>query len=290
MRIGVSSYCYSRLIGKDGFTLFDVIRHARQAGFDEIEFSDFEAPEGIRLVDYALKLREACDAAGLPVVNYAVSADFVDGSGGDPAKETERVKRHVDVAQALGARLMRHDASWGPKDRTSYRTYRDVISKVAKNINKVADYAEAKGIRTMCENHGYLLQDSNRMEELANAVGHPNFGLLVDIGNFMCADEACLSALPTVMPYAFHVHVKDFLWKDGSKERPDDSWFPTRLGHHLRGTVLGHGAVPVAQCLRFILGTGYDGSITLEFEGPESPIAAIERGCAFLRKHTGAGA
>jgi sugar phosphate isomerase/epimerase len=284
MKIGVSSYCYSSLIGKDGFTLFDAIRHAGEAGFDEIEFTDFEAPEGDSMIGYAQKLREACEASNLQVVNFAVGSDFIDGSGGDPAKETARVKGLVDVAHALGARFMRHDTSWNPKDRVACRTYRDVIRKIVPYIREVADYAEAKGIRTMSENHGYLMQDSCRMEELVIAVGHPNYGLLVDIGNFMCADEASLDALPTAMPYAFHVHAKDFLWKDGAQERPDDSWFPTRQGHHLRGTVLGHGVVSVAQCLRFVKASGYGGTVSLEFEGLESPINAIERGLAFLRK------
>ena len=287
VKIAVSSYCYRNLLGKDGFTLFDVVRHARQAGFDEIEFSEFAPPEGDTLTDYAEELRDACDAAGLPVVNYAVGADFIDGSGGDPAKEAARVKGHVDVAKALGARLFRHDICHGRKCPAACHTYRDVIKKAAAHVRDVAGYAEAMGIRTMSENHGYLMQDSHRMEELVAAVGHPNFGLLVDFANFMCADEASLAALPTVMPYAFHVHAKDFLWKDGAQERPDESWLLTRQGHYLRGTVLGHGDVPVGQCLRFIRDAGYGGAVTLEFEGLESPICAIELGLAHLRRHLG---
>jgi sugar phosphate isomerase/epimerase len=134
----------------------------------------------------------------------------------------------------------------------------------------------------MTENHGYFLQDSYRVEELVREVNHPNYGLLVDMGNFMCADETSLKALARVMPYAFHVHAKDFLLKSGTEPAPDDSWFPTRGGNHLRGTILGHGAVSVAQCINYIQGTGYNGAFSLEFEGPEEPLEAIRRGYAFL--------
>jgi sugar phosphate isomerase/epimerase len=99
---------------------------------------------------------------------------------------------------------------------------------------------------------GYAAIEFTGLVPPQGAVDHHNYGLLVDIGNFMCADESSLSALPAVMPYAFHVHAKDFLWKSGAEGRPDDSWFPTRGGNYLRGTILGHGVIPLAQCLAFI--------------------------------------
>lgn len=53
----------------------------------------------------------------------------------------------------------------------------------------MTEYAEQKGVKTCIENHGFFAQDAERVEKLINAVGHPNFGALVDIGNFACADE-----------------------------------------------------------------------------------------------------
>ena len=38
-------------------------------------------------------------------------------------------------------------------------------------------------------------------------------GALVDIGNFMCADEDPWKSVAKMMPYAYHVHVKDFFLK-----------------------------------------------------------------------------
>ncbi|MDR3145082.1 MAG: sugar phosphate isomerase/epimerase [Treponema sp.] len=282
MKIGVSSYCFERLLRGGSYTLFDAIAYAKKTGFDAIEFTEFQRPAGLSLEDLAGKIRDACDAAGLVIANYAVSADFLYGSGGDIKRETARVKESVDIAKILGVPGMRHDSGWGFKDRTLGRNYRDAIRIMAPAIREVCDYAAAAGIRTMCENHGSFMQDSTRMEDLVLAVDHPNFGLLVDIGNFMCADEPSLQALPTVMPYAFHVHAKDFLWKPGREPKPDNSWFPTRAGNHLRGTILGHGEVAAAQCIEYIKKSGYDGTISLEFEGPEEPLDAIRRGYEFI--------
>jgi sugar phosphate isomerase/epimerase len=286
MKIGVSAYSYSKLIKRGAFTLFDAISHAKETGYDAIEFTTLTPPEGKSARDLAGELGDACGKAGLGVSCYAVSADFLNGlNGGDPGAEAERIKGEVDIARVLGAPMLRHDASWGIKETApaGCRTYRDAIRLIAPAIREVAEYAARSGIRTMTENHGQFLQESRRVEELVLAVDHPNYGLLVDIGNFLCADEPGLAALPTVMPYAFHVHAKDFLWKSGAQGRPDDSWFPTRAGNYLRGTVLGHGVVSVAQCLAFIKNSAYRGNISLEFEGAEEPLDAIRRGFEFLK-------
>ena len=286
MKIGVSGYNFDRLIKGGNYTLFDAIKYAASVGYDAIEFIDLKPPEGVSQLEYAAQLRKACGEAGLSVACYAVFADFVYNSGGDAEKEAERVERCVDVAKALGAPCMRHDATWGFKDSGRGRNYMDAIRLVAPAIRRVSEYAVRQGVRTMCENHGYFLQDSERMERLVLEVDHPNFGLLVDMGNFLCADEDNTTALQRVMPYAFHVHAKDFLVKPGMEPKPDESWFPTRAGNHLRGTIVGHGGARMAQCMAYLKKVGYDGTVSLEFEGLEDPLEAVRLGHAFLRAHS----
>ena len=53
----------------------------------------------------------------------------------------------------------------------------------------------------------------------------------------------------------------------------------------LRGTALGHGVVPVDQCIRILKNAGYEGWLSLEFEGMEDCITAIEVGYRYLRKY-----
>lgn len=282
MRIGVSSYCFQRLLEGSEFSLFDAIKEAKKAGFDAMEFTEFAAPAGKTQAGFAAELHAACESEGLSVPCYAVGADFLNGSGGDMAAETARLKAQLDVAAALGAAGMRHDITWKPPKGMSYQ---DAIARVAPAVRELSEYAAQANIRTMSENHGYFMQDSVRMAALVLAVSHPNYGLLVDMGNFLCADETSAAALSTVLAYAFHIHAKDFLWKSGAEPRPDGSWFPTRAGNWLRGTVLGHGVVSVAQCLKLVKNSGYEGTVSLEFEGPEEPLFAICRGVEFLKKH-----
>lgn len=284
MKLGVSSYSYSQLYS-DSFTVFDAIGHAKSAGLDIIDFSGIPSVEGKSQLESAAVIRDACAKAGLAIANYAVGADFLGGSNGDLAAEIARVKGEVDIASALGASVMRHDATYGwPAGKKAPRGFDDALPRLTQGCREVTKYAATLGIKTTVENHGYFCQDSERVEKLINAVGDENFGVLLDIGNFMCVDEDPCIAVGRLAPYIFHVHAKDFLFKSGMTKTPGDGWFGTRGGNYLRGTIIGHGVVPVDQCIELIKRSGYDGAVIIEFEGMEKPLQAIELGAKYLRK------
>ncbi len=276
MKISVSSYSYSAL-GTDDFCRMHL---AKEMGFDGIEFAEINPPEGVAKIDHAKALKALSDELSLPITNYAIGADFINK---DCDSEIERLKGEIDIAEILGVKVMRHDATGGPEEeRFSLDGFEKYLPTLAKGCRAVTEYAATKGIRTSVENHGYYCQQSDRVEALMKAVDHENFGWLVDIGNFMCADENPLAAVKVGVNYIAYAHVKDFYYKDKSEARPD-GYFRTRADNHLCGSVLGDGVVPVKECLELIKGVGYDGWVTLEYEGQESPLTGVPKGYEFLK-------
>lgn len=285
MKIGVSSYSYHRYVSSGKMKQIEVIAAAKEAGFDVIEFSTISVPEGKTLPEFAKELRAEADRVGIPIANYTIGADFVRGSNGDLDAEIERLKKEVDIAEILGAPGMRHDITNSiPNEAKGFRTYEAALPHIVKGVRAVTEYAASKGIRTMTENHGFISQDSIRIEKLVTAVDHPNFGVLVDLGNFCCADEDPAIAAGRVAPLAFHAHAKDFHIKSGNGVPPGEGWFMTRAGNYLRGAIIGHGNVPLLQSIRALKRVGYDGVLSVEFEGMEDPAVGIRIGQANLRK------
>jgi len=288
MKIGVSSYSFSRLVRSGDMEQIGVIAKAKEIGFDVIEFSAISVPEGKTLPDYAGELRKEADEVGIEIANYTIGADFLKGSGGDLRAEIERVKTEVDVAEILGVPGMRHDASSGwPADHVGPKSFAAALPRLAEGCRGVTEYAAEKGIKTMVENHGRFCQDSIRVEQLVTAVDHPNFGVLVDIGNFLCADDDPATAVGRLMPYAFHCHAKDFHVKPGTDVAPGRGWFETRAGNYLRGAIIGHGNVALLQCLKIMKREGYSGVLSIEFEGMEDVLMAIQAGHDNLRRLVG---
>lgn len=283
MKTAVSSYSFDYLIKKCGETQLSVIKKAKEFGFDAIEFTDLCPPENVTQKEYAKMIKEEAERVGIEISCYSVSADLLSGSDGDLEKEIEKVKEKVDIAAELGVTLMRHDATFNFHGERGYRGFINVVDRLADGCRKITEYAETKGIKTMVENHGFFCQDSDRVELLVNKVAHKNFGLLVDMGNFLCVDEDPAVAVGRCAPYAFNVHVKDFIKKSGEAAPYGGGFMLSRGGNYLRGTIAGHGVVPIKQCVAALKRVGYNGYLTLEFEGLERIEEALKLGSEFLR-------
>ncbi len=284
MKFAISSYSLSSLVNKGEKTEKELIAVTKELGFDGIEFAEIRTPEGMSKEEYAGELRAECEKCGVEAVQYSVGADFIYGSDGDLQKEIERLKGEVLIASALGVKGMRHDATGGYRDEDKkINGFEQALPRIVKGYKEITEFAEEYGIRTMIENHGYFCQDSDRVERIITGVNHKNFGALIDMGNFLCADENPVTAVSRLAPFVSYLHAKDFHIKSGSEFAPCDGFFKSRGGNYLRGAVLGHGNVPVYQVLSIIKDTGYDGYITLEFEGCEDAVMACKWGLNTLK-------
>ncbi|MBE6739718.1 MAG: sugar phosphate isomerase/epimerase [Ruminococcaceae bacterium] len=281
MKSAVSAWSFQRLISEGKHTHFSIIEKAKEYGFEAIEFIDLYVPEGKTELEFAKEIKAEADRVGIEISCYAVYADLLNGCDGDIDKEIERLCRKVDIAEVLGAKLLRHDIT--PHPPKGYLGYTNLLPRFVKAARAITEYAEAKGIRTCTENHGFFSQDSERIVSLVNATERENFGLLVDIGNFMGAGEEPAVAVGRCATYAFNVHLKDNLIKSGNEEQPE-GFHLNRIGNYVRGTVLGHGVVPIMQCVKALKRVGYDGYLTLEFEGLEDCEFGIKAGLTYINK------
>ncbi len=286
MKIGVSTYSFAGLVNNGVMTQFDTIKKAKEMGFDLIEFAGLDVPSGESVESYASSVKEECSRVGIEMGNFTIGADLINGSDGNLNAEIERLKGEVRIAKILCAPGMRHDATRGFKPGyIGPKGFLDALPTLIKGCRAVTEFAAELGIRTMVENHGFFCQDSERVEMLVNGVNHENFGVLIDMGNFLCADEDPAKAVGKLMPYVFHVHAKDFHTKPGTSPNPGNGWFNSRGGNYLRGSIIGHGDVPVTQCLKMIKNAGYNGNISIEFEGMEDPLVGIAAGFENLKSY-----
>ncbi len=285
MKISVSSYSFFSAIKSGLITPFDCIAKAKELGFDAIEFVDFinfDQNDRANWKETAKNLKSECDRVGIEISSLTVGADLLQ----NPDEDLEKLKEFLDVAEILDVKYMRHDATVGyPRNSDKYVSFDSVVDELASRFRVITELAEKKGIRTMTENHGYFSQDSDRVEKLYSKINHQNFGLLCDIGNFMCADEDPALAVARVAPYAIYVHCKDFILKPYYSEDPGEGSFKTRAGNYLIGTIIGHGNVPVKQCLSILKSCGYDGYIAVEFEGMENSFDGVRIGADNIRKY-----
>jgi sugar phosphate isomerase/epimerase len=267
MKLGVSSYCLSPSLKSREIDIFQGLEWIKEQGADHAEI----VPIGIDL-EGSFQLADAIATKAreiqLEISNYAVSGDLRKEAVEPYEQEIERLKRQVDLAAHLGAKRLRHDiVQWGFKS-TKIGQFENDFSRMVEGCGIISEYAAQYGIITMIENHGFYITPSDRVLRIVQSVNRPNFKLLLDIGNFLCVDEDVALAVKNCLPFAAVIHLKDFYIRQ-PHVFPGEGWLQTLNGKYIRGAIFGHGDLDTWHIVRSIKQFGYDGYISIEFEGME---------------------
>ncbi len=281
MKTGVSTYSLSRAIKDGRMTVVDVIEWIAEHGGEHVEVvpGSFEMTEEVigLIVD---KTREL----GLDISSYTIGANFIDKDEAELDAEIERVKKEVDIAAALGTKLMRHDVAYRAPEDTSLEQFEQDLPVIVKGCRAVADYAAQYGITTSIENHGYHVQHFDRVQRVIKEVDRENFKTTIDIGNFVVVDINPLAAVRQNAPLASMVHVKDFFLRNAERD-PGEGFNKSRGGNYWRGAIAGHGDIDIQAALQILKDAGYDGYLSLEFEGMEDCLRGAEIGLKNLQRY-----
>lgn len=285
MKIGLSSYSLLKAIKSGEMSILDAIRWIADNGGEHMEI----VPYGYTLVDdpeLADAVRETAKEAGIALSNYSMPANFVQDTEEMFDEEVARVKLHVDLVHRLGMKHMRHDvtAFTIPQEKMTIEWYEDHLHFMVRGSQLIADYAAQYGITTTIENHGFSVQSSDRVQRVLHEVARPNFKTTLDIGNFMCVDENPIIGVKKNLPYASLIHFKDFYFRPYDQHPGGGDWFLTSNGNYLRGAIVGQGDIEIRKIVKLIKESGYDGYITIEFEGMEECKAASRIAMDNLRR------
>ncbi len=282
MKLGVSSYSLVGAMRNKEMDILGAIQWVAENGGEHIEivpieFSLIDNPELIPAI------REKAASVGIEISNYAIGANFITDTREQFEAELARVKKHVDIANELGVKRMRHDIAFRPIPETTTSYFEQDFPIMVEACGHIADYAAQYGITTSIENHGFYVQASERVLRLIHAVDRANFRTTMDVGNFLCVDENSVSAVKKSIAQASMVHFKDFYIRP-SYRNPGEGWFQSSGGNYLRGAVVGQGDIDMPEVIRIVKASGYDGYLSLEFEGKEECKWAVQAGLSNIKR------
>ncbi len=274
--IGLSSYSLSRAINDGRMDVLKAMEFAAEHGAQNFEIVPCGSLQVNGNDELIAQIKAKAAELGLTLSSYTVYGCFT----ADPSREAfeaevARLKTEIDTAAKLGVTRMRHDIGYVAREEANYTSFEKYLPVVVEACGILADYAAQFGITTSIENHGYLFQGSERVQRIILAVGRDNFRTTMDVGNFLCADEDPEIAVMTNLPFASMIHFKDFYVRKSVPAA--DGYFPSRNGRWLRGSVTGEGDVDLASVVARIKESGYDGFISIEYEGAEDPLTAVPR-------------
>ncbi len=256
---------------------------AGRMDFDSfLSFCRLNAVENVELLDFFVhcgvpEIKRKLGDSGIRADVWSVVNDFVQENPEGMEQQIDYVKKGIDIAAEIGAKVVRI-FSGDSKDGISYEKGKAWIIEALFNCEP---YARKSGITMALENHGLFAGTSGQIRDILKAVDSQWLRCTFDTANFLFVDEDPLAAAENLMEYTGLVHFKDYRLAG-----KDEEGYPSLGGIPYIGTPLGQGAVPLKGIAEKLASSGYDGSISIEFEGPE-PVAGVESSIRYTRKLLG---
>ena len=182
----------------------------------------------------------------------------------------------VDTASRLGApNILLIPGLFRPED--------DRAALMERSLEPLADFcrrATERGITVGMEDFDTATSPVVSTEGLLYYLTHiPELACTFDTGNALFNDEDALEAFHTLRPYIrTQIHCKDRRWV---AKRPDEPYLTTTGGNKLYGEMVGRGIVPIAEILRELRDSGFEGSATLEQFGAAEPLPYLAEAAKF---------
>jgi sugar phosphate isomerase/epimerase len=233
-------------------SLLDLPSVLAKKGFSALEVCHFNFPETSD--EYLAKLKNAFAEAGIPF--YTLLIDYGDISNADETRrraDIEWIKRWIGFAAKAGAQRVRVIGGDGaPGDLKA-------LARSAEALKELCAYASDLGVKVITENFKSLTSTSGNCLTLLEACGG-RLGLTSDFGNFKGPEK--YDELSKTLPLSESVHAKAVTDVEGF---PDEKEFAT--------------------CMEVVQRSGYEGPITLVYDGPNDMWEGIERVHALVRPY-----
>jgi len=209
-------------------------------------------------VDYSRdtlnELRGARLRAGTQLVCWAVDTDLTIADADTRRAQLSHVATAIEAARFLGAPLLR--ITTGGKEGDSA-----AVGQAVDTLRSVLPAVMAGGIKLAIENHFGLSADPHALAEIVTALNSPHVGVCLDLGNFREGEVA--EGVRLLAPHAIHVHAKSYAFGPDGEE--------TKINYQ--------------AAMQTIRAVGYDGVLSIEFEGDGIPADGIHKTKALIERY-----
>ncbi|SEC61792.1 sugar phosphate isomerase/epimerase family protein [Paenibacillus sp. GP183] len=221
------------------------------------------------------QIEKALQQEGLEVACVGASNNFALPNTADRDTQLQQVIDSINIADLYGAKVVRVFSGSLQEGVSFEQGQRWII----EGLKAAAEYAGKKDITLCLENHGLFAGKAGQVQKIIREVNSPALRSTFDTGNFILVDENPNDALEQLNTMIAHVHCKDFIKVE---EIFQGETYVSLSGVRYAGTVIGEGSVPLDSLLARLHELGYDGWLTVEFEGNEEQKSGSIRSVANL--------
>ena len=268
-RFSVSTYSFWQFRGPK-VPIETCIDHAARMNFDGLEILEMQMAESSN--PYLQQLKRRAHSHGLALCGFSTHQGFVSP---DSTRRQDNIKKtiaSIEQAYCLGIPTMRiNTGRWGTiksfdtlmenrgiEPRLEGYTDDDAYNWVIQSIEECLPVAEKCGVVLGLENHWGLGRTAAGVLKIIEAIQSPWLQATLDTGNFL---EDMYQQMEALAPAACFVQAKTY--------NGGGTWYTLDIDYPQVATIL-HDA-------------GYNGWVSLEFEGKDDPLIAIPKNLKLLQ-------
>mgnify|MGYP000551370383 FL=1 len=248
------------------------VRKAAEIGYEYVEpmvhwgrelLSEAGYFHSVSMLDDPLRIRRACDAAGVKLSGLSGHTPLC-----KPEIGTEYLKQAIRFAAECGAPVVNTDE--GPKP--FWTTEAEDFTLMRYVLREASFVAEPRGILIGLEPHQQYSKLPAGLERIANLVDSPAIGVNFDTGNSFLAGQDPYAWLESVKDRLVHVHAKDISIQQSEAERGKVTGTPV-------GCACGDGVIDWARVIAICRTAPRDLVLSVEC----GTVAQAERSFAHLK-------
>jgi len=252
-----------------GMTPREIVQAAQTLKLTAIDWiGEYDSP--------AIELRKLSEDAGLRI---AAHTSLLPGFAERKADWLDVFKRGLDFCCGLGAKVLL-TPPFPLKDQKSLEEGQNAWKLY---YEKTLPLAQQAGVFLCVESTGFVNSPVTSAAEQLHLVQElPGLKVAFDCGNTSTAGDDPVQAWKTLKDYVVHMHCKDYRITDAPVEYSDRK----RCGRYFTDSVIGKGALPIAELWKTMKKDGYTGAVNLETADPSgklSPVEVVKRSAEYLR-------
>jgi sugar phosphate isomerase/epimerase len=254
----LNAYSFNKPLRNGEMTLFDVVDFCASANLSGLDATGYYFPGYPDVPDdrFVYALKRHAFRCGLTITGTGVRNDFAVADSAARKKDVQMVKNWINVAEKLGAPIIRIFAGKNIPDGT---TFDQIVEWMAIDIRECAEYGKERGVMVGLQNHNDVLKTAAQTIQLVKAVDSDWLGLILDTGSLRSGNP--YEEIEQLVPYAASWQLKEIIWHNGEP-----------------------GPVDLLKIRDILQRTGYQGFLPIETLGEGDPKVKIRHMVSELRK------
>ena len=216
LKLSLNAYSFNKPLRAAELTLSDVVDYCANLGFDGLDATGYyfpgypDAPPD----EYLFDLKRKAFLNGITINGTGVRNDFAVADADNRKNDVQLVKNWIDVAEKLGATIIRVFS--GKKAPDGY-SFENVLEWMVPEMQECAGYGEKHGVIVGLQNHNDFVKTADETIKIVEAVNSDWFGVILDVGSLRQGDP--YAEIEKLLPYAVSWQLKENVWF-GDKETP----------------------------------------------------------------------